>query len=206
MTRFVSVSGVAVLFLSLMAIPAQAALQVFNEDFLWDATNEIYWSRDTNLADRAMVGGDMLTWIEDLNAGVYPAENPSHHNGWRLPSYDEMAVMYNDYFPAYRNDGAYTAELEDGHGNLIIQAGDYWATPLVDAMPGYGFYSGYRFNFLKSEENPGSWGPNYGWLVTDIEPAALETSSSLPTPIPASIWLVASGFMGLVAWRRRTNQ
>ena len=184
------------LLLSLMVMPSQAALQVFNQDFLWDNTNGIYWSRDTTLGGM-MNGGNALSWIDDLNAGLHPDINPAQHNGWRLPSYGEMSVMYNDYYGAYLNDSSYAGELEDGQGNLIIQTGGYWATPFV---PGFwGMSTGYEFNFLGAEvsSGPNDYGGNYSWLVSDVEPA------SLPTPIPGSLWLVTSGFMGLVAFRRR---
>lgn len=196
MTRLLSVTGGAVLLLALVVMPSQAALQVFNQDFLWDNTNGIYWSRDTTLGGMRN-GGNALSWIDDLNAGLYPAINPAQHNGWRLPSYDEMSVMYNDYFGAYLNDRSYAAELEDSQGNLIIQTGGYWATPFVSGF--WGMLTGYEFNFLSSQvsSGPNDYGGNYSWLVTDIEPA------SLPTPIPGSLWLVTSGFMGLVAFRRR---
>lgn len=199
MTRLLSVTWGAVLLLSLMVMPSQAALQVFNQDFLWDNTNGIYWSRDTDLAGGMMSGGHTSSWIDALNAGADPANNPSGHNAWRLPSYDEMAVMYNDYYGAYLNDQAYAAELQDSQGNLIIRSGGYWATPFEDPY-GIGFLRGWEFNFLASEVIPGDWGGNYAWLVTDIEPA------SVPTPIPGSLWLVASGFMGLVAFRRKMDR
>ena len=202
MTRLLSVTGGAVLLLSLMVMPSQAALQVFNQDFLWDTTNGIYWSRNTDLRGFAMNGGPTLSWIDALNAGGDPANNPSGHSAWRLPSYDEMAVMYNDYYGVYRAnlinpDPSYDdSVLQDNAGNLIILSGGYWATPFEDPW-GIGFLNGWEFNFLDSQIIPEDFGGNFAWLVTDIEPA------SVPTPIPGSLWLMTSGFMGLVAFRRR---
>jgi hypothetical protein len=180
-----------------MVMPSQAALQVFNQDFLWDNTNGIYWSRDTDLAGGMMNGDPTLSWIDALNAGAHPANNPSGHSAWRLPSYNEMSAMYYDYYGAYLNDGSYARELQDSQGNLIIQEGGYWATPFVPGL--WGRLRGYEFDFLASQisSGPNDYGGNYAWLVTDIEPA------SVPTPIPGSLWLVTSGFMGLVAFRRR---
>ena len=198
MTRLLSVTGGAVLLLSLMVMPSQAALSVFNQDFLWDDTNGIYWSRDTDLRGRILNGGPTLSWIDELNAGTHPANNPPGHTAWRLPSYDEMWVMYNDYYGAYLNDHSYANELEGRNGNLIILSGGYWATPFEDPW-GIGFLNGWEFNFLDSQIIPNDFGGNFAWLVTDIEPA------SVPTPIPGSLWLVASGFMGLVAWRRKMD-
>ena len=196
MTRLLSVTGGAVLLLSLMVMPSQAALSVFNQDFLWDDTNGIYWSRDTDLRGRTLNGGPTLSWIDELNAGIHPANNPSGHTAWRLPSYDEMWVMYNDYYGAYLNNHSYANALEGPNGNLIILSGGYWATPFGDPW-GIGYLDGWEFNFLASQIIPNDFGGNFSWLVTDIEPA------SVPTPIPGSLWLVTSGFMGLVAFRRR---
>lgn len=171
---------------------SQAALVQHSTDLIYDNDTNITWMQNANL-NGTMTWHEAVDWASNLVYGGY--------DDWRLPTYDQLNHLF------YAELGA-----------------EPWNTEVIKDNSNYGLFSNFQFDlYWTSDEATGAWsdhaytydtyygvhnyalpkdgssGSFYAWAIrgNDITaPAAV--------PLPAAVWLMGSGLLGLLALRNRT--
>jgi hypothetical protein len=211
MRRLVFLSLAVMLSFSILGT-ANAALQNNGNGLIYDTDLDITWY-DASVTGRSWQ--EAKTWAENLEITV----NGATYSNWRLPS----ALNRNGSGPT---DGYNVTGSEMGHlfYTELVNKGYYDVNGNV--QPGYGLVNkapfttleglGYWSNEAGSDPsyNGGAWYFAFSFgrqsvIYTDYlyQPLAVhEGNVGAPVPIPAAIWLLGSGLIGLVSLRRRMKK
>jgi hypothetical protein len=180
---------------------------------IYDSDLNITWIQDANYAksigfdaDGAMTWDVAHSWAGSVT--YYDPVRKTTWSGWRLPTGSSPYSGYN-----ITNDELghlYYVELQNVAGSFTnsylfinvmaepIGSGKaYWSdtTATEDPFRAWSFFMGYGFrggNYPTFEF--------YAWLVRDGDVGAA------PVPIPAAIWFLGSGLVGLIGIRRLEKQ
>lgn len=188
------------------ATPTHATLWDRGSGLIYDDVLQITWLQDANYAMTSGYDADgQMTW-DRANAWADSLEYAGYHD-WRLPTGDrkppdgngELWTLYNTYHlvtghqdpPISPNPGPFinfpTYSLY-WSGTLVSEPGDFYYgynTAVSKDQTYYGYYVG----FEKNCDNL------YAWAVRSGDVSAV--------PIPAAVWLLGSGLIGLIGVRRR---
>ena len=196
--------------LSFMPVPGYTALVDYGNGLIYDTGLNITWYDTSDHTQRNLA--DAKAWAAALNVGGV--------NGWRLPStpdepflwtYDgngsvgfniTTSEMGHLFYEELGNKGAYTKEgiPQSGYGLVYfgpfinLQAHSYISgtlqTPLNIDTWYFDFSNGQQDGTPKGSLN------HYALAVHDGNVGA-------PVPIPAGVWLLGSGLVGLVGLRKK---
>ncbi len=191
------------IFLTLVAFaltftPASAALvdlsqHGYGPGLIYDSNSQLVWLQDANYArtsgydtDGKMTWSAAGTWVDGLDVFGY--------SDWRLPQFASAGWgETNSEFSSLNTQLADPANrgLFD---NLMIDA-SYWS----ETQPFSTFARAFHFGSGRPSSLPiGSDG--YAWAVRDADGISLTH-----TPVPASLWLMASGIFCLLGYRRKRS-
>lgn len=172
---------------------SQAALVQHSTDLIHDSDTNITWMQNANL-NGPMTWYEATDWANNLVYGGY--------DDWRLPSYDQLNHLFYDELGAE----AWNTEVIKGNSNYGLfsnfQFDLYWTAD--EALGSWSDYA-YTYDTVYGAHNyaqpkDGSFGSFYAWAIrgNDITaPAAV--------PVPAAVWLMGSGLMGLLTLRRTVS-
>ncbi|MDY6990728.1 MAG: DUF1566 domain-containing protein [Thermodesulfobacteriota bacterium] len=180
---------------------ANAALVDRGGGLIYDPDFDITWLQDTNYAqtsgydsDDVMTWYEAMAWAEDLEfAGYDDWRLPDAHNsdgsgpdlGYNVTDSELGHIYYTEL-----GNSAYGPLENTGPFQNLTTVDDYWtrteqSVPLVWV---FDFDGGHQFYL-------GKGATNHAWAVRD--------GDSWPVPIPAAVWLLSSGLIGLVGIKRR---
>jgi len=128
-----------------------------------------------------------------------------------------MMVMF---FPTFTNDGDGSMAIDEVHDSELVQARNSWllsfgsdgnSTTILDSpnmISSRGFYLDELGLVQEMGITLGGPGPNYSEWVTSKDEAysnygVFMVRDYSPVPVPATIWLMLSGLIGLVGFARR---
>lgn len=129
--------------------------------------------------------------VEDFSFSHYTLITTT--GAWFNPHAEEGGInKWGSIIPGSRgsNDSDTSSWVLSGAGSNYFDPTDQFEMRLSDSDPFKGTWSG--FQFLP----PSQGAPNGEFITTG-------GSFTLTTPIPATIWLFASGFVGLIGFRRK---
>lgn len=158
-----------------------------------------------------------ISWAANLNVGIFlkPGYSVQWSGGWRLPKttdadssvgyYKTNSELGHLYYTELGNKGKYDINnnLQTGYG--LNNLGPF--TSLVSPAwygtstnwSGYPYDGAYLFNTLTGESNRG---PKANSLLA----IAVRPGVVTQTPIPAAAWLLGSGLLGLLGFKRKFNK
>ena len=207
---------------------AQASLVDRGGGLIYDDVLNVTWLQDANYAKTSgytnntvsptnnglLYSGELNAWITTLS--YYDSVRNVTYTDWRLPTIapsngsnfnynyaidGTTDVGFNITSPNSELAYMFNVNLKANPGLFSnIQPGVYW---FGDAL-GYAFYEpgpfGYVWGFDMGTGFQGSYnsdGFSYGWAVRDGDVAVV--------PVPAAVWLLGSGLIGLlgIAQQRR---
>lgn len=159
--------------------------------------NDGYDDFNTTTGQMSWWGGQ--AWVAYLNHITYAGQT-----GWRLPNADpacgfnyncsgsELGHLFYSELGGLASQSITTTH--DGDYNLFsnVQSSVYWSGTEYAPFPLYAW----RFNTLSGYQNfDFKYNTFYGWAVRPGQVAAV--------PVPAAVWLMGSGLVGLLGWGRR---
>jgi len=185
----------------------------------WDTTTDLEW------LDFGGVVGDPMTFGHSINSAeaAYGVDN----GDWRLAEYTEVYALFDMFFPTFTNDGDGSMAIDEVHDSELVQARNSWllsfgsdgnSTTILDSpnmISSRGFYLDelglvQEMGITLGGPEFGSilYGPNYSEWVTSKDEAysnygVFMVRDYSPVPVPATIWLMLSGLIGLVGFARR---
>lgn len=190
----------------------------------WDTTTGLEW------LDFGALVGDPITFGHSINSAEasYGASNGS----WRLADYDEVYGLFDMFFPIFTDSGDGSMSLIEDESSDIIQARNSWFLAFGTDAPApangtsittndsitlssRGFYLdaggavqelGVTITGAPLESK--LYGPDYRKWVTGRDEEYTNYGIFMVrdysvVPVPAAVWLFASGLIGLVAVARR---
>jgi hypothetical protein len=177
---------------------AQAALIDRGNGLIYDSTQNITWTADANIGG-LMDFSTATAWAANLNYGGY--------NGWVLPTISQLITQFgvNIGYDYNNFDKSVTLSHNINYylfSNIqyipIISPSSYSGNPYYWSSTEYGLadmwiyapYNATPYNTVKYDKI-------YSWAVRSGDVTAV--------PIPAAIWLFASG-LGLLSFSRRSNK
>jgi hypothetical protein len=160
----------------------------------YDPNLDITWAQDANINGEES-WDNQIAWAAGLTLGGV--------SGWRLPSMDVngdgpvvdcfgggvAGCADNEYGYLYWEEGI-TGDAPGPFSNVV--SGWYWSGTERD------FASAYQFNF-----NNGHQSLSFSRQTTEYAWAVHDGDIPKVVPIPAAVWLFASGLIGLPALARR---
>lgn len=199
------------IFLTLVAFaltftPASAALvdlsqHGYGPGLIYDSNSQLVWLQDANYALTSGYDADedgtaelngLMTWSQ---AGTWANNLDAFgHSDWRLPRF----ASSTDFRIAESEFTGLSTQLADPanialFNNLMTNLA-YWSeTPLLGMARGYHFGSD-QPALLRIDTKA------YAWAVRDGSDITLTH-----TPVPASLWLMASGIFCLLGYRRKRS-
>lgn len=208
---------------------AQAALVDRGGGLIYDTDLNITWLSDANYAKTSGYDSDgLMTWFYANQWAANLSYNDSVRNqtltGWRLPTTLQpdasCAGQRNLYGYGLVSSGAGCSGSEMGHlfyselggtsyswiqngnnGKLAlfqnVQTDKYWSATEYGPNNGYAWV--YLFYGYEMQENK-SW-TNFAWAVRDGDVGAAPSAA----PVPAAVWLLGSGLLGLIGVARRKD-
>jgi hypothetical protein len=209
---------------------ANSALVDRGRGLMYDDVLDITWLQDTNLAesnkfgfeshplyDSAILSNGKMGWnfATDLYIDAMNDANYLGYNDWRLPYADnpdsEVGHMYYTNLGGTFGGPMPSPIFTDGNGILstfLIDPSDepqFWLIPEYDDVYAYIYMFG-----LPNTNNGGTYHTvktawMHVWPVRDGDVSISDIPSvpPPPIPIPSAIWLLGSGFIGLVGVRRK---
>ncbi|NOT84216.1 MAG: DUF1566 domain-containing protein [Methylococcaceae bacterium] len=193
--------------LLLLAISSTAEANLIDRGngMIYDQDLNVTWLADVNYAktsgydaDGAMDWQTANTWAADLTYGGY--------SDWRLPT----TLTYNNGYNQISQELGHMFYTELGANSMApiatrhnaanyglfsnIQDYLYWSgTEYGD--PNFAWYFGYPSGGYYPTSKSGQF--YYAWAVRDGDVAVV--------PILPAVWLLGSGLLGLLSWKRRGN-
>jgi hypothetical protein len=226
--KTLSVFLCAVVFVLGFVGSANAFLYDRGNGLIYDSAQNITWMQDANLAATEEFGGSDISsygsmswdtaqdWIAAMNAADYMG-----YDDWRLPTtvdgpnvYEPGMVNYYDgtatagynittsemgymYYVNLGNLGEYdtAGNLQSGSGLLNtsyfnnVKLQDYWSGTECSLLPGQAWV--FEFGTGKQGDSY-KYALRYAWPVRDGD----------SVPIPSAVWLLGSGMIGVVGFRK----
>ena len=171
----------------------RAALWDRGSGLIFDDVLNITWLQYANLAGAMMTWTDAVVWADQLDYGGF--------DDWRLPSALNMDGSGPDYFinvtgsemgNLFYTTLGNTAQMPISNVGPFenIQIGCYW----YQEEDADNSLRAWYFNFSNGNQNRDPKSLSfYAWAVRD---------GDVTVPIPGAVWLLGSGLLGLVGWRR----
>ncbi len=190
--------------------PASAALYDlsnygYSQTIIYDDTTSLMWMPSANYAGGLMTQPAASAWADNLELYVNIRGTLTGLDNWRLPN---MTISGGGEFSSLHSqltrDGTtsrFDFSTVDGNGSFIIDTSQwYWSNNFMSF--GTMEYAGrYSFDFPGGGiDNPridNAVVESYAWAVMFDD-----TVDLTHTPIPASLWLMASGIFCLLGYRR----
>lgn len=203
MKRFLSMFLVSAV-IGLVAVPADATLIDRGGGLIYDDDLNITWLQDANYAstsgydaDGAMEWPDAVTWADTLVYGGY--------SDWRLPTlYDGSADSTDFGYNITSSEMGHLFYTELGNNSSLTNTGpftnlqvvtSYWSGTEYALNPDLVWW--FSFNDGYQRANHGVGNSMYVWAVRSGDSAAASV------PEPSTLLLLAAGFGGLLATRKR---
>lgn len=160
----------------------------------YDSAANLTWLANANAAGTNMNWATATSWASGLNVGGV--------TGWRLPTADtacgpyygcvgsEMGNLFYNVLGGVA--GSDIATVHNSNYNLFsnIQSGAYWTSTAFSSSQKWNFFMNNGLQYAELETNN-----QYAWAV--------HSGNVAPVPLPAAVWLLGSGLVGLFGVVRR---
>ena len=178
---------------------AQAALFDRGNGLVYDSDQNITWAQNATM-NGLMTWPEAVAWADGLVLGDY--------SDWRLPttpvdsihaepeSRSEIGHMF--YVNLGGTSNQRITNVHNANFNLFSNLLDfaYWSGTENAQNTANVWYFNTVFGLSASNGNKTTH-RMYAWAVRD--------GDVTPVPEPGAAWLLGSGLLGLIAWKRRTN-
>ncbi len=194
--------------LALTYSPASAALYDlsnygYSQTIIYDDNTNLMWMPSANYAGGIMTQPAASAWADGLELYVNIRGTLTGLDNWRLPNMTMSdGGEFSSLYSQLTRDGlSYKFDFStvDGDGSFIIDTSEwYWGDNFIPF--GGQEYAG-RFNFdgggIQYPRIDNAVVESYAWAVMFDD-----TVDLTQTPVPASLWLMASGIFCLLGYRR----